>query len=198
MAFVGYARVSSVGQSLDVQLDKLEHCDKIFQEKHSGTSGTRPRLHDCLEYVREGDTLVVSRLDRLARSTLHLCHIADVLARKGVHLQVLDQHIDTSDATGRLLFNMLGAIGQFETEIRAGVALKLTPAIRSRLGFYRVFGAARHQQIQKFQNLSKLEKQTHHPELGRAGSSLFNPCIINVLWGMQRLSRFVSMRRTPF
>ncbi len=113
MALVGYARVSSIGQSLDVQLDKLEHCDKIFQEKKSGTSGKRPRLADCLEYVREGDTLVV------ARSTLHLCQIADELQRKRVNLQVLDQSIDTSDATGRLLFNMLGAIGQFETEIRA-------------------------------------------------------------------------------
>ena len=119
MALVGYARVSSVGQSLDIQLEKLEHCDKIFQEKKSGASGKRPRLHDCLEYVREGDSLVVTRLDRLARSTLHLCQIADELARKGVHLQVLDQNIDTSDATGRLLFNMLGAISQFETEIRA-------------------------------------------------------------------------------
>lgn len=119
MALVGYARVSSVGQSLDVQLDKLGHCDKIFQEKHSGATSTRPRLHDCLEYVREGDTLVVTRLDRLARSTLHLCQIAEALARKGVHLQVLDQHLDTSNATGRLLFNMLGAISQFETELRA-------------------------------------------------------------------------------
>ena len=119
MALVGYARVSSVGQSLDVQLDKLGHCDKVFQEKQSGASGKRPRLHDCLEYVREGDTLVVTRLDRLARSTLHLCQLAEALARKGVHLQVLDQHIDTTDATGRLLFNMLGAIAQFETEIRA-------------------------------------------------------------------------------
>ena len=118
MALVGYARVSSIGQSLDVQLDTLQHCHKIFQEKASGASGQRPRLHACLEYVREGDTLVVTRLDRLARSTLHLCQIADELARKGVHLQVLDQHIDTSDATGRLLFNMLGAISQFETEIR--------------------------------------------------------------------------------
>jgi DNA invertase Pin-like site-specific DNA recombinase len=62
---------------------------------------------------------VVTRLDRLARSTLHLCQIADELARKGVNLQVLDQHIDTNDATGRLLFNMLGAISQFETKIRA-------------------------------------------------------------------------------
>jgi DNA invertase Pin-like site-specific DNA recombinase len=119
MALVGYARVSSVGQSLDVQLDKLGHCDKIFQEKHSGAATPRPRLHDCLEYVREGDTLVVTRLDRLARSTLHLCHIADALARKGVHLAVLDQHLDTTNATGRLLFNMLGAISQFETELRA-------------------------------------------------------------------------------
>jgi DNA invertase Pin-like site-specific DNA recombinase len=72
-----------------------------------------------MEYVREGDTLVVTRLDRLARSTLHLCQIAEELQRKQVNLEVLDQNIDTSDATGRLLFNMLSAIAQFETEIRA-------------------------------------------------------------------------------
>lgn len=119
MAFIGYARVSSVGQTLDVQLDKLKHCDKVFQEKKSGASGKRPRLEACLEYVREGDSLIVTRLDRLARSTLHLCQIAAQLERKRVNLQVLDQNIATSDATGRLLFNMLGAIAQFETEIRA-------------------------------------------------------------------------------
>jgi DNA invertase Pin-like site-specific DNA recombinase len=119
MALVGYARVSSVGQSLDVQLDKLKQCDKVFQEKESGASGKRPRLQACLEYVREGDTLVVTRLDRLARSTLHLCQIAAELEQKRVDLRVLDQNIDTSDATGRLLFNMLGAIAQFETELRA-------------------------------------------------------------------------------
>ena len=119
MALIGYARVSSVGQGLDIQLDKLEHCDKIFQEKKSGAVGKRPSLQAYLEYVRAGDTLVVTRLDRLARSTLHLCQIAEELDRKQVNLQVLDQHIDTSDATGRLLFNMLGAIAQFETEIRA-------------------------------------------------------------------------------
>ncbi len=67
MALVGYARVSSVGQSLDVQLDKLNHCNKVFQEKKSGTSSQRPRLKACLEYVREGDTLIVTRLDRLVR-----------------------------------------------------------------------------------------------------------------------------------
>ncbi len=69
---VGYARVSSIGQSLDVQLDKLKECDKIYQEKKSGTLDNRPELTACLDYIREGDSLVVTRLDRLARSTLHL------------------------------------------------------------------------------------------------------------------------------
>lgn len=119
MALVGYARVSSVGQSLDVQLSKLQHCDKIYAEKKSGAVGKRSRLEACLEYVREGDMLVVTRLDRLARSTLHLCQIAAELERKQVNLQVLDQSINTSNATGRLLFHMLGAIAQFETELRA-------------------------------------------------------------------------------
>jgi DNA invertase Pin-like site-specific DNA recombinase len=119
MELVGYARVSSVGQSLEVQLGKLKHCSKLFQEKKSGVDAKRSRLKDCLEYVREGDILVVTRLDRLARSTFHLCEIASELERKGVQLQVLDQNIDTGDATGRLLFNMLASIAQFETEIRA-------------------------------------------------------------------------------
>ncbi len=119
MALVGYARVSSVGQSLDVQLDKLKNCQKIFQEKKSASGGRQPQLLAYLEYVREGDTLVVTRLDRLARSTLHLCQIAEQLRRKDVELHVIDQNINTADATGRLLFNMLGAINQFETEIRS-------------------------------------------------------------------------------
>ena len=89
MAIVGYARVSSRNQHLDVQLEQLNHCDKLFQEKQSGMNGDRPQLKACLEYVREGDVLVVTRLDRLARSTLHLCQIASELERKQVNLQVL-------------------------------------------------------------------------------------------------------------
>ena len=82
MALVGYACDSSVGQRLEVQLDKLKDCKKIFQERRSGsTAGKRPQLEARLEYVREEDTLVVTRLDRLARSTLHLCQIADELKR---------------------------------------------------------------------------------------------------------------------
>jgi len=120
MAIVGYARVSSVGQSLDVQLDKLKSykCDRIFKEKRSGTNSDRPQLTQCRDYVREGDTLVITKLDRLARSTFHLTQIAEELRSKKVELVVLDQHIDTSTATGKLLFNMLASIAEFETEIR--------------------------------------------------------------------------------
>ena len=105
MAIIGYARVSSLGQSLDIQIDKLKDCDKIFQEKRSGIDNTRSELKNALEYIREGDVLVVTRLDRLARSTAHLCKIAETLVQKSVALKVLDQNIDTKDATGRLLFN---------------------------------------------------------------------------------------------
>jgi DNA invertase Pin-like site-specific DNA recombinase len=118
MAIVGYARVSSAGQSLDAQLHKLRDCDKIFQVKRTGTTADRPELKACLDYLREGDSLVISRLDRLARSTLHLTQIADLLKRKRVELKVIDQAIDTTMPTGRLMFNMLSAIAEFETEIR--------------------------------------------------------------------------------
>lgn len=119
MALVGYARVSSVGQSLEVQLDKLKHCERVYKEKRSAAGGIQRELAACMSYLREGDTLVVTRLDRLARSTLHLCQLAAEFESKCVNLQVVDQNINTGDATGRLLFNMLGAIAQFETEIRA-------------------------------------------------------------------------------
>lgn len=119
MATVGYVRVSSTGQSLAVQMEKLAGCDPIYQEQRTGVTDQRPQLNACLQCLRRGDTLVVTKLDRLARSTLHLCQIADMLKRKGVTLRVLDQALDTSDATGRFLFTMLGAIAQFETELRA-------------------------------------------------------------------------------
>lgn len=118
---VGYARVSSAGQSLDVQLQKLTAagCDKVFKEKRSGRQAeTRPELQACLSYVREGDTLVVSRLDRAARSVLDLAKMADLLHRKGVTLRVLDQGLDTSTSEGKLMFNLLGAFAEFEADIR--------------------------------------------------------------------------------
>ena len=118
---VGYARVSSRGQELTVQFERLQvaHCERIFQEKRSGRQDDRPELRACLALLTEGDTLVITRLDRLARSTLHLCRLAAELEQRGAHLQVLDQPIDTRTPTGRLVYGILAVIAQFETELRA-------------------------------------------------------------------------------
>jgi len=120
MAKVGYARVSSIGQSLDIQIDRLtkQGCDHIFQEKHTGTTDQRPELQEMLRYVRNGDTLYITKLDRLGRSTLHLTQIFDKLEKQNVDIIVLDQNIDTTTPTGKLLFNVLGSIAEFETGIR--------------------------------------------------------------------------------
>lgn len=134
----GYARVSSTSQSLDVQLGELHKagCTKVFSEKKSGRyADNRPQLAACLEYVREGDTLVISRLDRMARSILHLADIADQLQRKGVSLRVLNQGIDTSTSEGRLIFGVLSTFAAFEADIRAdrqksGIELALAKGVK--------------------------------------------------------------------
>lgn len=119
MATVGYARVSSVGQSLDVQLEKLKGCDKIFQEKRSGTNTGRPALKRCLEFLREGDVLLVTKIDRLARSTSDLYRIVSELAEKGVNFKVIDDPtIDTTSRTGKLVMGILALIAEFENDIR--------------------------------------------------------------------------------
>lgn len=119
---VGYARVSTVGQSLDVQLDKLRAygCSRVFSEKRSGRQAEgRPELQACLQFVRDGDTLVISRLDRMARSVLDLAKMADLLRQKGVALKVLDQSIDTGTPEGKLMFSLLASFAEFENDIRA-------------------------------------------------------------------------------
>jgi DNA invertase Pin-like site-specific DNA recombinase len=120
MAIVGYARVSSSGQSLAVQLDKLSDagCSEIFQEKRSGLTAQRPELKECLRFVRKGDVLVITRLDRLARSTLDLHKIVQELDERKVGFKVLDQPIDTTTKEGRLMFSIIASIAQFETELR--------------------------------------------------------------------------------
>ena len=120
MAVVGYARVSTNAQKLDVQLDKLNaECEKIYREKRSASNADRPQLKAMLDYVREGDTVVVTKLDRIARSTLALARILNGLDEKGVAFRVIDQAgIDTSTREGKLLLTMLGAIAEFELDIR--------------------------------------------------------------------------------
>ncbi|MFT6445093.1 MAG: DNA invertase Pin-like site-specific DNA recombinase [Sulfitobacter pontiacus] len=121
---IGYARVSSAGQKLDIQIAALTgagvHHDHLYTEKASGTKRRgRAALEDMLARgIRKGDTVVVTRLDRLARSSRDLHNIAHILEEKGVGLKVLEQDIDTTTSAGRLFFSMLSAISTFETEIR--------------------------------------------------------------------------------
>jgi len=120
VAKVGYGRISSIDQSLDEQKSKLDEngCEKVFLDKQTGTTVDGPRLTEVLNYVRHGDSLVITRLDRLARSTYHLTRIAQELRDKGIDLVVLDQDIDTSTPTGKLFFDMLASIAEFEADIR--------------------------------------------------------------------------------
>ncbi len=117
---VGYSRVSSTSQDLALQISKLNEygCDKIYSEKMSGKSSSdRKELLQAMDYVREGDSLVVTRLDRLARSVVDLGKISELLQKKGVDLVVTEQSIDTSTASGKLMFHMFSAIAEFEREI---------------------------------------------------------------------------------
>ena len=114
-------RVSSTSQSLEVQRDAVSklNVQKIFEEKVSGTSTQgREKLRECLDFVREGDELVITRIDRLARSVLDLQLIIKELTEKGVELTATEQPISTKDATSKCFLDMLGVFAEFETSIR--------------------------------------------------------------------------------
>jgi DNA invertase Pin-like site-specific DNA recombinase len=118
---VGYARVSTADQDLAIQTTALMAAgvEKLFSEKQSGTSvAARAELASALDFMREGDTLVVTRIDRLARSVADLESIAATLRSKGVALRATEQAIDTSTPAGMAFFQMLGVFAQFETAIR--------------------------------------------------------------------------------
>lgn len=113
---IGYARVSTSDQNSTSQLDALKAAgaSRVFVDTYTGTKMSRPEFDKALEFVRNGDTLVVTRLDRLGRSTKDLLSIAEVLDTKGIVLRVLEQNIDTSSAEGRLFFTIVGAFAEFE------------------------------------------------------------------------------------
>ena len=116
---IGYARVSSTGQSLDLQMKALENagCEKIFSEKVSLTKGNRKEFNSMMEFARDGDQVVVTKLDRLSRSSVELQNTAKTLENKKIDLRVLGQDIDTSNPSGKLLFNMIGIVAEFEREM---------------------------------------------------------------------------------
>lgn len=126
---VGYARVSTHEQNLSLQKDALKQagCGKIFDDHVSGAKAERPGLQEAKEYVREGDTLVVWRLDRLGRSLKHLIETVTALEERGVGFQSLQESIDTTTSGGRLVFHIFGALAEFERNLirertRAGLA----------------------------------------------------------------------------
>jgi DNA invertase Pin-like site-specific DNA recombinase len=121
MAKYGYARVSSAGQDLSLQIEALEQygCDTIRKETISGVSVKgRDELNILLEFLREGDQLVVTRIDRLARSIRDLQNIVHTLKGKGVVLKATEQPVDTSTSAGKAFLDMLGVFAEFETNLR--------------------------------------------------------------------------------
>lgn len=119
MNMIGYARISTLDQNETLQLDALKAagCEKIFVDKASGADRERPQLAACLAYLREGETLCFWKIDRLARSVVHLGQLAEECERRGVGLKCLTQPIDTTSSAGRLMFSVLGAFAEFERDI---------------------------------------------------------------------------------
>ena len=118
---VGYARVSTTDQNSQLQVGALEAagCEKVFEEQASAAAGqTREHLDAALEFVRGGDTLVITRIDRLARSLRDLQNIVHDLQQRGVNLEATEQPIDTSNAAGKAFLDMLGVFAEFETNLR--------------------------------------------------------------------------------
>jgi DNA invertase Pin-like site-specific DNA recombinase len=116
---IGYARCSTEQQDHALQLDALKQagCERVFIETGSGSRADRVELAKALDLAREGDVIVIWRLDRLARSLRHLIDISEDLQRRGVALRSLTESIDTGSASGRFLFNVLASIGQMEVDI---------------------------------------------------------------------------------
>ena len=113
---IGYARISTQDQNLHLQEDALKAagCEKIFVDKISGSTKERPGLNQALEFLRENDTLVIWRLDRLARSLKDLISLVTELEKEDIHLFSLTENIDTNSLNGRLVFHIFGALAEFE------------------------------------------------------------------------------------
>lgn len=128
---VGYARVSTEDQAASIEIQERElrgaGCGELFSERVSSRAKRRPQLEEALRFVRKGDVLTVTRPDRLARSVRDLLGIVDTLAERGVSLQVLSMNLDTSNASGRLMLNVMASVAEFERDLmlerqREGIA----------------------------------------------------------------------------
>jgi len=131
---IGYARVSTQDQNLDLQNDALKAagCENIYTDKMSGTKKNRPGLEEILGFIRKGDTLVVWRLDRLGRSLKHLIQVLNILDERGVYFKSIQESLDTSTPGGKLIFHVFGALAEFERDIIKERTLAGLAAARAR------------------------------------------------------------------
>ncbi len=116
---IGYARVSTIDQNPQLQIDALEDagCSRIFTDRASGTKVDRPELAQCLDYLRDGDSLIVWKLERLGRSLPHLIELVGTLNARDVEFVSVKDNIDTSTATGRLIFHLMASLAEFERDL---------------------------------------------------------------------------------
>lgn len=176
---IGYARVSTDDQNLDLQRDALEQagCEKIYTDQQSGASTERLGLAGVLETARRGDTLVVWRLDRLGRSLKQLIHLVETLDQRGIGLRSLQENIDTTTSGGRLVFHLFGALAEFERHvIRERTQAGLSAArVRGRQG-----GRPKRLSPHKRELLLRLHQERQHSIaeicqiLGISKSTLYN------------------------
>ena len=117
--FIGYARVSTFEQNLNLQKDALKAagCEKIFEDHISGAASSRPGMNKAIEFLRKGDTLVVWRLDRLGRSLKHLIEVVSLLEERHIGFKSLQEAIDTTSSGGKLIFHIFGALAEFERNL---------------------------------------------------------------------------------
>lgn len=134
MSKIGYARVSTRDQNLNSQIDVLNEygCNRIFSEKVSGKKYKRTELDKCLDYLRKGDTLVITKLDRLGRTTKQLIELSQYLDEKNIDLEIIDMNINTKDAMGKMFFTMMSAFAELEANLLSERTKKGLESARSR------------------------------------------------------------------
>ncbi|GHJ04842.1 DNA invertase [Streptomyces olivaceus] len=187
---IGYGRVSTTDQHPEAQRDALETagCDQIFIDKLSGKLASRPELDKALVALREGDHLVITKLDRLGRSLRNLMDLSDLFRERGVALEVLDQGIDTSTPVGEMFFHILGAIAQFEHSLMVERTKQGLEAARARGRTGGQKPKLRPRQIQLAQQM--------YDELGADGKRKYTVQQIADEFGVSRPTIYRHLERT--